>query len=140
LLTSLQLGKVAKKGPRWLNVGYRTIKGERRLELGDESLLPTTIAPESNGGSAKISVPDECVVSSFQLGGGSLSVWYKRVVSPTDFKLSLETEQPGPNTKEAPDNGGGELASIDGYTMTGFQWEKDPDGQLDLRIWYRQVL
>jgi hypothetical protein len=137
LLSSLQLGKGEKKGPRWLNVGYRTIKGERRLELGEEAMLPATVAPDSNGGSAPIHVPDGCIVSAFQLGGGSLSIWYKRIVSPVDFTLS--PERPGLGTKEPNDNGDGNKAFIDGFTLTGFQWMKDRDGTLALNIWYRQV-
>jgi hypothetical protein len=137
LLTSLELGKGKKEGPRWLTVGYRTIKGERKLELGDEGLLPVTIAPKNNGGSAPIHVPDKCVVSAFQLGGGSLSIWYKRIVTPDDFALGPERQ--GPGTKEPPDNGHGDLARLDGFTLTGFQWQKDPDGQLALNLWYKQV-
>jgi hypothetical protein len=137
VLSRLQLGKGEKKGPRWLNIGYRTIEGERRLELGEENLLPTTTAPAHDGGSGPIHVPEGTVVSALQLGGGSLSVWYRRVESPAEFKLG--PEERGPGTKEPADNGAGNVASKDRYIMTGFQWQKDPDGQLALNLWYRQV-
>jgi hypothetical protein len=46
VLSRLQLGKGEKDGPRWSNIGYRSIQsGVRQLELGEESMLPTTIAP-----------------------------------------------------------------------------------------------
>jgi hypothetical protein len=138
VLSRLQLGKAEKKGPRWLIVGYRSIQGERKLELGEENSLPSTIAPADHGGSAPIHVPEGTVVSALQLGGGSLTVWYRKVVSPADFKLGPEGNDTG--TKEPPNNGGGNIAGKDGFTMTGFQWLKDPDGQLALQIWYRQVL
>jgi hypothetical protein len=138
VLSRLQLGKGEKSGPRWLTVGYRSIQGERKLELGEENMLPTTIAPAHDGGSAPIHVPEGTIVSALQLGSGSLSVWYRKVVSPANFKLG--PEENGTGTKEPADNGGGNTAGKDGYTMTGFQWLKDPDGQLALNIWYRPVL
>jgi hypothetical protein len=139
VLSSLQLGKGQKDGPRWLNLGYRNIQGGvRQLELGEESMLPTTIAPASNGGSAPIHAPEGTIVSALQLGSGSLSVWYRKVTSPANFKLG--PEEAGPRTKEPHDNGGGNVVSKDRYTITGFQWQKDRDGTLALNIWYRPVL
>jgi hypothetical protein len=138
VLSYLQLGKGKKEGPRWLNIGYRSIQGERRLELGEENSLPTTTAPEHDGGSAPIHVPEGTIVSALQLGGGSLTAWYRRVVSPANFKLG--PEEKGVGTKEPHDNGGGNPARKDGYTITGFQWLKDPDQTLALNLWYRQVL
>jgi hypothetical protein len=138
VLSSLQLGKGAKHGPRWLIVGCRNVLGDRRLELGQENSLPTTTAPKNNGGSAPVHVPEGTIVSALQLGSESLTVYYRRVVSPINFQLG--SEETGPATKEPSNNGGGNVARKDGCTITGFQWLKDPDGQLALLLWYRAVL
>ncbi|WP_157449850.1 hypothetical protein [Bradyrhizobium sp. ARR65] len=138
ILSHLQLGKVDRPGPRWLQIQYRTIQGEKEWQLGEENSLPATTPPSTHGGSAPIHVPEGSIVSALQLVGGSLYVWYRRVEAPAKFKLG--NEEYGVGTKEPPDNGGGNIASKDGYTMTGFQWLKDPDGQLALNIWYRPVL
>jgi hypothetical protein len=63
-------------------------------------------------------------------------------VSPDYFKLGNEEKGTGPHfgTKEPADNGAGNVGSKDDCTITGFQWQKDPDGQLALYLWYRQVL
>src|SRR5438093_12606019 len=73
VLSYLQLGKARREGPRWLNIGYRSVQaGVRKLELGEEeSSLPTTTAPKNYGGSAPIHVPEGTIVSALQLGGGS---------------------------------------------------------------------
>jgi hypothetical protein len=110
------------------------------LELGDENQLPVTIAPAGDGGSAPIHVPQGTIVSALQLRGGTLSIWYRRVNDPVEFNLGDEVKGQGPeNTREPPNNGGGNAAFKDGYTMTGFQWLKDHDGQLTLFVWYRRV-
>ena len=137
VLTSLQLGKTAKEGPRWLNVGYRIIQGQYELKPGDEDSAGTAVAPANYGGSNKIQAPEGTIVSALQLGSGALTIWYRKVNSPSDFKLGPEA--PGARTKEPYNNGGGGMARQDGYTMTGFQWQKDPDGSLALNIWYRQI-
>jgi hypothetical protein len=138
VLSGLQLGKTAKEGPRWLNVGYRTIQGQYELKLGAENSLPTAAPPKNNGGGNPIHVPEGSIVSDLQLGSSALTVWYSKVESPSDFKLGPEVK--GVGTKEPHDNGGGNKAGQDGYTITGFQWLKDPDGTLALNLWYRQVL
>ena len=139
LLTGLQLGKVAKPGPRWLNIYYRDNQGSFQLKLSNEYLLPSIVAPKNSGGSGTIHVPEGSIVSALQLGGESLTAWYCKVTSPSTFKLGPEEYDKEKGTKEPKENGGGKQVSWDGYTMTGFQWMKDPDGTLALHIWYRQV-
>jgi hypothetical protein len=148
VLSSLVLGKAATDGPRWLVVGYKTNQGEEELELDQqEDALPMIIAPADHGGSGEIHVPqvlasrrqDEkaAIVSALQFGGQTLTVWYRRVVAPENFGLG--PEEPGPGTKEPENNGEGEKATKEGYTITGFELQKDPDGTLELKLWYRQV-
>lgn len=139
VLTGLQLGKAAKDGPRWLNIKYRDILNERKWDLGEESLLPAAIAPEDNGGSGEIHVPEGSVITAIQMGAGSLSIWYRKIIAPDTYKFG--PEEFGATTSEPPDNGGGNFVSKDGYTMTGFQWIRDdPDKQLHLKIWFRPLL
>lgn len=138
LLTSLQLGKTARTGPRWLNVGYSPIQGAFQLALGDENVLPVAIPPPSNGGGPNIHAPEGTIVSALLLGPSALTVFYRKVNSPASFKLGPEAL--GVGTKEPHDNGGGGTARQNGDTITGFQMQKDPDGTLSLRIWYRPVL
>ena len=139
VLTGLQLGKTAKDGPRWLNIKYRSILNDRRWDLGEEDLLPQLIAPEDNGGSGPIHVPEGSVITAIQLGGVSLTIWYRKIDSPDNYKLG--GEEFGATTSEPPDNGGGNFVSKDGYTITGFEWIRDfPDKQLHLTIWHRPLL
>jgi hypothetical protein len=143
ILSGLQLGKDNMNGPRWLNVWYRNNEGARKLELApDEAALPTTTAPACCGGSAPIHIPDGTIVSAFQLGGGSLTVWYRTVASPLPaFKLGPDNTRPADaSTKEPYNHGGGNRVSKEGYTIAGFQWLKDRDGTLALNVWYRQIL
>lgn len=141
LLTGLQLGKEAKHGPRWLNITYRSVLGDFQLQLGNEHLLPTIVAPKNGGGSGKIHLPEGTIFSALQLGGELLTAWYCKVNSPSKFTLGPEEYDKAKGTKEPDDNGGGNQASWDGYTMSGFQWMKDPGGggTLALHIWYRRV-
>lgn len=140
IMFSLQLGKIASSTSRWLNIGYKSILGQK-IELGEEFALPTIIAPASNGGSALAHVPVGTIVSALQLGNASLTVSYRQIISPTAFQLGDEIQGVGKleNTKEPHTEGGGDQARKDGYTMTGFQWKRDPDEDLTLLIWYRQL-
>jgi hypothetical protein len=140
VLTSLRLGKEKKNGPRWLDVRYKTghVEGGRPLVLGEENQLPTIIAPHNSGSSGRIDVPAEGnIVSALQLGGQALSVWYRKVETPVNFKLGPDKKDGW--TTEPADNGAGTIAAMDGYTITGFSWQKDPDGQLHIHIWYTQL-
>jgi hypothetical protein len=139
VLSSFQLGKTARPGPRWINVGYKMVELDpgRNLTYDDEDSLPPIIAPDSFGGSAAIHVPEGAVVSSLALGAEKLFVWYRKILAPANF---LGPEVQGMGTKEPENNGGGQRATEDGSTLTGFQWLKDPDGTLALQIWYRPVL
>lgn len=134
VLTSLQLGKDAKDGPRWLEIGYRVVS---TLELGEERELAVAFPPAHDGGGAPIHVPEACIVSTLRLGYHSLSVAYRPITHPPEVKLGGEVE--GTGTKEPHDNGGGNKAGKDGCLITGFQWLKDPDGTLSLKLWYRQI-
>jgi hypothetical protein len=140
LLVGLQLGKNDVHGPRWLVMSYRPVVGEGRLELSQqENLLPRITAPDHSGGSGEVHVPEGHVISSLQLGGVSLSVGYRKIESPATFHLG--PEEPGPQTKEPSHDGGGGKATKAGYTITGFELQRDnPDRVVSLKIWYRPVL
>lgn len=138
VLTGIQLGK-DENDNHWLRVWYRPINlGDQNLELEEpEKAMATITAPESNGGSAADHTPDNCVITAIQFGGESLSVWYKRIVSPKDIVIG--PEQQSLWTKEARSGGGGQLAEALGCMLTGFQLHKDPDKTLSIQIWYRTI-
>jgi hypothetical protein len=142
LLCRLQLGWDGEAGTRWLNVAYRSLVGGGTFELGGDVGQFEIYPPPVGGGSAPAHVPEGSILYAIGLSGGwhpTLLVAYRGITSSTNFKLG--PEELGPGSKEPADNGGGPVAKMDGYTITGFQWQEDPgDGQLGLTLWYRKVL
>jgi hypothetical protein len=61
-----------KESGRWLNAGYRVIKG---LKLGEERQLPTTYPPEHDGGGNFVHIPEGYLVTALAIGDGSLTAW-----------------------------------------------------------------
>ncbi|OWO89698.1 hypothetical protein B5E41_30115 [Rhizobium esperanzae] len=143
LLTRLQLGKSAKNGPRFLNLGCSTIQhsatGKKTsITLDEEFTLPPAIPPTDGGGNI-VNIPAGTVVSALELGSLSLTIYYRNVSKPED--LLSEDEVRGDAAYEPDNNGGGNTVSKQNSTMTGFQWERHADrGFVGLNIWYRAIL
>jgi hypothetical protein len=140
VLTGLQLGKGDYgDDDHWLRVWYRTLDfGEENMDLEEPELaLPPITAPDAWGGSGTVHVPDNCILTAIQFGGETLSIWYKRIISPKD--IAFGPEQQSLWTKEARSGGGGQLAEALGCTLTGFQLHKDPDKQMSIQIWYKTI-
>jgi hypothetical protein len=127
-----------------LSIGCRRIGGGVNLRLGGEFGLVID-APASHGPSGEAHAPQGTIVSALQLASGpTLAIWYREVLSP-DLHLGPEQKGRYPNefSKEPEVSGGGQRAHMDGYTITGFKWTKDPappsGGHAALYLWYRQV-
>ena len=144
VLTKLQLGVTRGDwgAARWLRVFSRDVE-DVILELRDQNPVPGTITvPNEYGGSGVYQVPPGTIVSALTLSSPpSLAIWYREVELPVNFVLG--PEQKGMGTKEPAVGGGGGAAHWDGYTITGFQWQKDAappiGGHVALHLWYRQV-
>ena len=135
-LTQLQLVK-AYSGSRDFNCGGQELL-ETNLEVSREYSSTVIVPPVNDGGSERINVPENAFVSVVEYGGDDgFRIWYKTILRPTNFSFGEEVE--GRDTKEPRSDGGGTLASFERHIMTGFQWMKDPDGTLAMRVWYRPV-
>src|SRR5262245_19602161 len=141
LLCSLQLGKSAFDGPRWLSVGIRRPVGQAIQRAGESRQSGIISPPEAGGGSDAIHIPEGNIIIAFALHSGrrpGLSCVWDRVVRPENF---LGPEESGKFTKEPVDNGEGDKATKDGGIISGFEWLRDPaSGTLRINIWYRPVL